>query len=472
MKVKHYAIAPLDPNTPSLTPEAMAASAARTSRNAEGIDEIVKLIDPQNLNASAKRIFELADYGHVSIKGLTGGVALFLEDLSLWQIYDLFRVCSCSDGQETSTRYVSFEPEKSVDGKLIGFDIPVYDDMLAEASVLYKRLSEFWGNLAKERPQLLGLPRAQIEAAAAGDVKAQKLVDRLTRNYVFDRARVVIPMTALNNMVLIQTARQWVETAAYLNSCPRQEARDLGQLVVEQLALAIPNLLKHSQGSPEQAQQLLADMDLQRVQTDSDHPIEEWNQEDAVETSVWQPDQPQDRGMWGSQEFMNRSFVGHGHRYIPVGEQIGRCAVRFRIKNLGLAELRDLNRHRPGHKFAWSAPVGVYAAFDQVPDNLMGIPQVVELFAKVVKFLTEWSNYARERLMDGDPNYPYFYFLGTQLDFEHLTTLDKFIYTAEIRTGPGVHYRYCAQVRACLHQVYDQLPWLKGHVLEGQAEPE
>jgi len=475
MKAIHIAIAPSSDAVTSLTPELLAACAARTSRNNEGIEEILKLINPNDpIDVSVKRIFAFADYGHVSIKGLTGGVAVFLENISLWQIYELFRICTVSDGQETSTRYVSFDPSRSIDPEQAMVPPSMHDDyrtMLGRAAELYERLSKFWTDIATADPGVMKIPQQLIDKAEAGDEKSVAKVARLRRNYVFDRARCVIPMCTQNNMVLVQTARQWVETCAALNSHYRPEAKALGALIVEQLKHAIPNLLKHSAGTPEQALQVVVDLSEQSEHARCDHEtataISAWDDATATELHIWPP-----YNGWATQQRLQNGFAGHRHRYVPLGEQMGRCAVRFTINNLGMAELRDLNRHRPGHKFTWLTPVGIYYAWDQVPMDMRNDAATRALFHEVDEFLSKGAVRARGLLAAQDMCFPYFFFLGHQFRFEHTTTLDKFIYTAEIRTGSGVHYRYGAQVSSCLHQLYKLLPDLQGLVLEGSMEPE
>ncbi len=475
MKVKYIALRPLDSETPALTHELLAASAARTSRNKEGIEEIMLLIDPANPEASTKRIFELADYGHTSIKGLTGGIPIFIENISLWQIYDLFRVCTTGDGQETSTRYVNFGTAGHL--KASCADIPeflslAYEDMHRQAQALYDRLTAFWNDVATTDPWAMGISADLVAEAKDGSKKAQQKLERLQRNFVFDRARVVIPMSCLNNMVLVQTARQWVELCAYLNSSIRYEAQQLGALLCKTLLSCIPNLLKHAYGSTEQTQRITQDLIHQARMTDRAQPLTLQLADNDTEVRLDLPAQERDFQRWGTTTMLRRAFIGHVKRYVPVGDEIGRCGIRFRIKNLGIAELRDLNRHRPGHKFTWASPVGVYDARDQVPGDWFLHDDVNRLFDDVRNFLVNWAGLCRVMLSEARDGFPYLYTLGTQLDFEHLTTLDKFIYTAEIRTGPGAHYRYAAQVRSCLHQVYEQLPGLRGLVLEGSAEPE
>jgi hypothetical protein len=79
---------------------------------------------------------------------------------------------------------------------------------------------------------------------------------------------------------------------------------------------------------------------------------------------------------------------------------------------------------------------------------------------------------ASRRLREADPTYVYWTLLGTEYPFEHVTTADKFIYEAELRTGLGAHFRYAKHLRDALALFYQQFPSTKGLILEGSAEPE
>src|SRR5256885_2190151 len=68
MKVTQVGIRPTEDSLragrPSLTPELLAASGARYSRNNEGLEAILSKIDPENLDKSVDSIFRMIDYGH------------------------------------------------------------------------------------------------------------------------------------------------------------------------------------------------------------------------------------------------------------------------------------------------------------------------------------------------------------------------------------------------------------------------
>ena len=101
MKVTQVSIQPTDAaknaGRPSLTPELLAASGARYSRNNEGLNSILSRIDPDNMDKSVDSIFKLIDYGHQSIADMAP-VAMFIDNISLWLAYHVWTVCPTAGG--------------------------------------------------------------------------------------------------------------------------------------------------------------------------------------------------------------------------------------------------------------------------------------------------------------------------------------------------------------------------------------
>src|SRR5471032_322113 len=98
---------PTAADLPKVTPELLASVLARYSRSNEGIHKILEKVDLANPDASIDRILKFVDYGHASIGGLTGGLALALDDVSMWLAYKIFELAQMADGQESSTRYIT-----------------------------------------------------------------------------------------------------------------------------------------------------------------------------------------------------------------------------------------------------------------------------------------------------------------------------------------------------------------------------
>ena len=133
--------------------------------------------------------------------------------------------------------------------------------------------------------------------------------------------------------------------------------------------------------------------------------------------------------------------------------------VTFAWNNMAVAELRDLNRHRTGHRFTPLIQAGFY------------LPPEIK-HADHAALLTEQADLTRELMKRGSPAYMYSLLLGAQTPFEHSTHADKFIYEAELRTGMGAHFRYAEHLSATLHEFFRQVPEAKDWVVEGTAEPE
>jgi NADH-quinone oxidoreductase subunit N len=66
-------------------------------------------VDLANPDESIDRILKFVDYGHASIGGLTGGLAIALDDVSMWLAYKIFEIAQMADGQESSTRYITMD---------------------------------------------------------------------------------------------------------------------------------------------------------------------------------------------------------------------------------------------------------------------------------------------------------------------------------------------------------------------------
>src|SRR5580704_4771331 len=123
MKVTQVAIRPSAASEkakrPVLTPELLAASGARYSRNNEGLESILSKIDPNNLEKSVDSIFRMVDYGHQSIADMAP-VAMFIDGVSIWLAYYIWTLCPTAGGQESSTRYIRISVEGLVPPESLG----------------------------------------------------------------------------------------------------------------------------------------------------------------------------------------------------------------------------------------------------------------------------------------------------------------------------------------------------------------
>jgi thymidylate synthase ThyX len=462
MKVTQVAIRPSQAseqaNRPALTPELLAASGARYSRNNEGLESILSKIDPQHLEKSVDSIFRMVDYGHQSIADMVP-VAMFIDGISMWLAYYIWTLCPTAGGQESSTRYIKISVDGLIAPETLGIEeIPEWRELMEECFRAYQSSVAFWEELAGVNPALMGIPPSLLNDTSEA---ARKKVTRMKRNYAFDRARYFLPVAAATNVMLIMSARGWVNLCQFLLSQPLPEAQRLGELVRGELEIPAPRMLKHARRM-EPVQQALAAEFAKLVQRARAEASGAKNASAIPSLSVTLPE-----GV--STEELGRDLVYHSNRYAPIGTSWQRTSVRFGWSAIGFAEIRDLNRHRTGSKYCPAVPQGFYFAADQLP------PAHEEKRAA----LLEWAatgqratDSATRRLREADPTYVYWTLLGTEYPFEHVTTADKFIYEAELRTGVGAHYRYAKHLRNALALFYQRFPFTKGLILEGSAEPE
>jgi thymidylate synthase ThyX len=448
MKVTGLALVPppTAADLPKVTPELLASVLARYSRSNEGLGRILEKVDLAHPDESIDRILKFVDYGHASIGGLTGGLAIALDGVSMWLAYKIFEIAQMADGQESSTRYIALDASNLPAAAELG--IP--DDLAARWNAVmtaafaayhaeYGRLDQ----LAQAEPGRVRLPR---------DAKPA-VVNRLRKNYALDRARYFIPLATRTNLGLVQSSRMWAATVKHLDSLPMPEARMAARLIRDELLKQSPRLMRHSfaeESYAEQARQELAAsrrLGLERLST---APLrdEVWVKIDREAPPWLSEDQP-----------VAEALRHRRNRYGHQGRATRRMRVTFAWNNLALAELRDLNRHRTGHRYTPLIQAGFYLPPEIVPGDHRAL-------------LEEQAGLTRELLERGSPAYVYSLLLGAQTPFEHSTHADKFIYEAELRTGLGAHFRYAEHLSAALREFLRQVPEARDWVVEGTAEPE
>jgi thymidylate synthase ThyX len=448
MKVTGLALVPppTAADLPKVTPELLASVLARYSRSNEGLAAILEKVDLANPDASIDRILKFVDYGHASIGGLTGGLALALDDVSMWLAYKIFEIAQMADGQESSTRYITMDAANLPTAEELGIPgdlAPRWWALLAKAFAAYHSEYARLDALAVAQPGLVRLPP---EAKPA-------VVTRLRKNYALDRARYFIPFATQTNLGLVQSSRMWAATVKHLDSLPQPEARTASRLIREELMKQSPRLMRHSfaeKSYEEQARQELASSLALGLARLSAEPLADdvWLDVDRA-TPPFLPDaQP-----------MAEALRHRANRYGYQGLAARRARVTFAWNNLALAELRDLNRHRTGHRYTPLIQAGFY------------LPPEIKHTAHA-ELLAEQTALVRELMERGSPAYVYALLLGAQTPFEHSTHADKFIYEAELRTGMGAHFRYAEHLGAALREFFKQVPEARDWVVEGTAEPE
>jgi thymidylate synthase ThyX len=437
---------PTAADLPRVTPELLASVLARYSRSNDGLQAILAKVDPADPDASIDRILKFVDYGHASIGGLTGGLAVALDGVSMWLAWKLFEIAQMADGQESSTRYITMDASNLPSPGELGLpeDLAApWGEVMAGGFAAYHAEYARLDALAEAEPERVRVP------AGAKPLVAQ----RLRKNFALDRARYFIPLATRTNVGLVQSSRMWAETVKHLASLPQPEARAAADLLRTELLKQSPRLMRHSEADTSyqrQAELELAtslQLGLERLST---APLA-----DEVWVKV-----DRDAPPWLAEtQGVNEALRHRTNRYGRQGTATRRMPVGFAWNNLALAELRDLNRHRTGHRYTPLIQAGFY-----LPPEVPAAPHTA--------LLESQAKLTRELMARGSPAYVYSLLLGAQTPFEHRTQADKFIYEAELRTGMGAHFRYAEHLSAVLREFCKQVPEARAWVTEGTAEPE
>jgi len=464
-----------------LVPEVLASCLARYSRSNDGIEVIIEKFSDK----SPEAIFKFVDYGHASIAGLTGAIAIAIDNISMILALKLFEASPMADGQESSTRYIAMKDSPNTYLEPSEAGIPsdceeLYKNCLNKGLKLYQKTSEGLEGKVALNPDIARVP----------DGTPAKVAQRMLKNYALDRTRYFLPASCKTNMALVMSARMWAEVLRQLDSLPWKEAKQLCPLLRQELQKAAPNLVRHSyadQASSAQTQLLLegwsnqTNNTLARYDEIDKHqrvgltPTLGMPQQDAPTIQVWQPQPPN----WEDGDYdqaLEDAFKGKYNRYSMVGPWIKRLTVCSQWPAMALAEIRDLNRHRTGYRLTHLVPQGFY-----IPEETQNIISELDLKKELKSFLDDYKALLTKLNACTAPpdanagatsSYPYGFFLGTQLPFEHTQQGDKFVYEVELRTGLGAHFKYAQHLADAATKVTEIIPKLKKHIQIGTAEPE
>jgi len=431
---------------PKLTPELLASVLARYSRSNIGLEKILEKVDLNEADASIDRILKFVDYGHASIAGLTGGIAMAIDDVSMWLAYKLFEIAQMADGQESSTRYISMNESSLLEPEEIGVPVGLANEwksIMQESFGAYQSEFERLDALATDNPDLVRYPENAKPI----------VVKRIRKNYALDRARYFMPFACKTSMALVMSSRMWTEAIKHLESLPQTEAHVCACEIRDELTKFSPRSVKHSKSEFSYEYQARQEFEyslklgLETLSIDN-RPDEVW-----VKVDNDLPD------FLSEKQSMEDALGKRANRYGRCGTAIRRMRVGFAWNNMAIAELRDLNRHRTGHRFSPMIQNGFY-----LPPEVDPKPHQ-ELLTRQMALL--------KTLMElKSPAYVYGLLLGSQTPFEHSTHADKFVYEAELRTGMGAHFRYAEHLSKALHKFWELVPESKAYVTEGTAEPE
>ena len=449
MKVTGLALVPPPSaaDLPKVTPELLASVLARYSRSTEGIAAILAKVDVANPDASIDRILKFVDYGHASIGGLTGGLAVALDGVSMWLAYKLFEIAQMADGQESSTRYITMDPANIPSAGELGIPDDLAprwrDDPRAGLRGLQLPSTRGWTPSPSPSRSACALPKDAKPAVIA----------RIRKNYALDRARYFIPFATRTNVGLVQTSRMWALTVKQLDSLPNPEARTAAALIRDELLKQSPRLMRHSfaeKSFEEQARQELAaslEMGLARLSAAA-----------ACRPGLG-AGRPGGAALVRAGAARAGGAPAQGEPLRPAGPGDPPDAGHLRLEQHGP---RRAARPEP-------APDGqpVHAAH---PGRIL--PSPGDPHAGHAALLNDQMELTRELMARGSPAYVYSLLLGAQTPFEHGTHADKFIYEAELRTGMGAHFRYAEHLSAALRAFLEQVPEAREWVVEGTAEPE
>ncbi|GBU21441.1 hypothetical protein R80B4_01332 [Fibrobacteres bacterium R8-0-B4] len=435
--------------SPAVTPELLASVLARYSRSNKGLDAILGSVDQSNPDASVDAIFRFVDYGHASITGMTGGIAVAVDGLSMFLAYKIFDIAQLCDGQESSTRYIKLDKSSIPEPDDVGIPlncVEQWESFTANAFETYREVYDMLDDNVKRNPDIIALPTGVDE----------KVVDRIRKNYALDRARYLIPFASKTNAAYVMTARVWADTLCKLDSLPLPEAKACAALIRAELDKFVPRMTRHSFKTPageSQAERLLSYSinEIRNCGVCIDNINDDVYLEVANDRPAFMPDL----------QSIQDAFDGKQNRYSEAGTSVRRTMIRAAWNNMAVAELRDLNRHRSGYRFSPLCPRGFYIPKEV---NHPRIGELLDQYKTLVESIASQEN--------GEAAYVYALLLGTQVAFEHSTHLDKFIYEIELRTGLGAHFRYAEHLSKASSILEQKMPGISQFVQKGNAEPE
>lgn len=445
MKVTHI------PTSELITPAKLAATLARYSRSNEGIDKILEFTKTHSVD----QIFKYIDYGHASIGGLTGGIAIAMDGISALLAARLFEFAQMADGQESSTRYIVMDPDACLPAQTIGTP-PAISELRSELEDLAMKL---YRDSISAHEQALESGAIELNLSHVADDRVKQ---RMRRNYALDRSRYFLPVTYRTNVALVATARIWADIIRLVSSLLWQEADELADLLRGVLKDCVPELTKHS----------LPNTASRRFVHET-HALRSRNMDfrsftrpcEALVRLHQVPPVMFDDGVASLQDGL-RHREG---RYDHAGVRAKHTPITVKWTAMALAEIRDLQRHRTGARGASWNPVGFY-----LPTSVYAmIDENSEFADEVSRFRKLYVRQLQELCYRTPPGgHCYGMYFGTQMPFVHTQQLDKFIYELELRTGVGAHFRYAEHMRDAADALFAADSSLRAAVNIGAAEQE
>jgi hypothetical protein len=451
-----------------IKPEVLAALLARFSRTEDGLERILsdfEQLDEKDSQKMAERVLKFLDYGHASIGGLTGGIPVGFDKVSMWVPFFTFLFQSKQDGQETSTRYCEFKPSGLAHPFELGVPAKYHQnwyEVMTEGFELSKILNTQLDFQVGQNPQIARIP---------ADAKpAEK--NRMIRNYGFDRARYTIPMAGLTNFGIIMT-----ETLKYIGAMPNIESTQISAKLQSELKKQLPKLMNHAQPTP-MSIQYVTELIHRGAEYIRKNGVNTQQEEDMVQTKVHLPtttvesylaqkyEQPLNEQ--SVQRAIDESFLGKKTRYDISKGFASKIKTEVFWNNMAIAEIRDMNRQRPCKKDILLAPVGMYMPQESI-NALFGLG----LLDRYTAFKQKRAKLIEDLANSKNPaSYISAITLGDQMPFEMHSDAAHMTYVMELRTGRGVHFRYDDHTRQAYESFTKQCPEWTKHVQLGTGEPE
>lgn len=471
---------------PVLSPELAAAVAARHSRCDEGLDKILGIVDScESDDVAIGRIFNMIDYGHRSVADLVP-ISVHLEGISVWLAEIIWSLVHTGGGQESSTRYCKLRSDSMYHPTMSGPEAAEWGEIVSHCLRVYDKACAFWTSVANARPQLVGITE---------DMSPQK-AERFRKNFVFDRSRYAIPSVALTNMNITTWGTEWIRIISQLKSSPWSEAHQAADLLLDEVTLAAPRLVRHTGSTVAAEADWFSQMDVLDQMT---NPSTSWMASQHWRAMVKGTDGDR-RAMIEALEHevsgraridinlsskpwmsLKKCMEFRTNRYDPVGKALSKIPVIYGWSAVANAEIRDMNRHRPGIREIGFAPRGFYFAQDKILEVLgwgdesmewLGNDLIHEFLLLAVSLFDFQLKARQGRYSGASADFVYLSALGTELGFEHTSTLGHLIYECELRTGPGTHFRYRRHYLDLIEKMNEQIPGIKKEMLLGSGEPE
>lgn len=221
---------PNDRIDPSST---LAWAGARTSRSQDSFEEIfTEIADAlkENPEFAAQKIAKVFEgYGHQSV-GDMAPVFIYINKIPIHLAFEIFYSVSVGAGQESSTRYITFDnlgidspdlllPMNEIDGK--------------EAEEIRVRWETLQKRMGEKYKDWYGFARDAYTQQFGTDISENTINSR-----ALDIARLWIPQGATTSMALLMSTRDWVRMIRILGETNDIRNRSLSKQLLQGLKLS------------------------------------------------------------------------------------------------------------------------------------------------------------------------------------------------------------------------------------------